>query len=85
MTYGTKQLKNGKARGYIVFDSGKQVALNARERADFENKIRYWEQCALEKRDADNGRYIPIFDRQGDSKSHNCMQSAFCETCGLKI
>ncbi|KKT20042.1 MAG: hypothetical protein UW07_C0019G0014 [Candidatus Nomurabacteria bacterium GW2011_GWF2_43_8] len=33
-------------------------------------EIYYWEQCALEKRDAGKGRYIPLFDRQEDSKSH---------------
>ena len=49
MTYGTKVFKNGKTHGYLVFDSGKRVVLNPKERADFENKIRYWEECAREK------------------------------------
>ena len=28
-------------------------------------------------------RYIPVFDRQGNSAPHNCMQHCFCEICGL--
>ena len=51
MIYGTKAFKNGAWHGYLTFDSGKRVVLSASERAEFENKIRYWEQCALEKRD----------------------------------
>lgn len=31
------------------------------------------------------GRYIPQFDRQAKVPLHNCMHSAYCEICGLKV
>lgn len=48
MTYGTKQFKNGKQVGYLEFDSGKKVYLNRKENAEFQNKIRYYQQIAMD-------------------------------------
>ena len=42
MTYGSKQYKNGKIVGYLIFDSGKRVFLNEKEKKEFEIKIDYW-------------------------------------------
>jgi hypothetical protein len=43
MTYGTKQYKNGKVTGYLIFDSGKKVFLTQKENNDFYQKIKYWQ------------------------------------------
>ena len=50
MTYGTKQLKNGKVTGELLFDSGKKVFLNSKEVADFQNKVNYWQQIAMDSK-----------------------------------
>lgn len=42
MTYATKQNKNGKIKGYLIFDSGKRLMMNHAERAEFEEKVKYW-------------------------------------------
>jgi len=49
MTFGTKQLKNGSRKGYLIFDSGKKVFLNAQELVDLECKIGFWNATAVEK------------------------------------
>jgi hypothetical protein len=49
MTFGIKQFKNGKERGYIIFDSGKRITLNEKELNDFRQKIRFWQIEAVEK------------------------------------
>ena len=43
MTYGTKEYKNGKKVGYLIFNSGKRVFLNSEENIDFQNKAREYE------------------------------------------
>ena len=49
MTYGTRQLKNGKRVGYLHFDTGKQVYLNHKERAELDSKLNFAEQTGREK------------------------------------
>lgn len=46
MIYGTKQLKNGKRKGILKFDSGKIINLSPAEVVDLENKIREWNMYA---------------------------------------
>ena len=40
MTYGIIQLKNGKTKGIIKLDSGKNIKLSPKEVNNFENWIR---------------------------------------------
>ena len=40
MTYGTRQLKNGKVEGYLKFNTGKTVYLNPKENREYEQKLR---------------------------------------------
>lgn len=54
MIFGTKQYKNGKRVGHLVFDSGKRVFLNKLELLDLENKIREWNWSAIEKEHYNN-------------------------------
>jgi len=46
MTYGSKQLKNGKVVGYLIFNTGKKVYLNAKEKIELEDSIDYWQQTS---------------------------------------
>lgn len=50
MTFGTKQFKNGKQRGYLSFSTGKKVILNNNELIEFNNKIEYWREYQLIKK-----------------------------------
>lgn len=43
MTFGIKQFKNNKRRGYLEFSTGKRIALNDTELREFESKINYWQ------------------------------------------
>lgn len=45
MTFGTREFKNGKIVGYLIFDSGKKVYLNTKERFEFLEKVEYWKEC----------------------------------------
>lgn len=45
MTFGTKEFKNGKTVGYLIFDSGKKVYLNTEELLEFFDKANYWKEC----------------------------------------
>jgi hypothetical protein len=49
MTYGTKQFKNGKVRGYLTFSSGKRIVLKPRENAEFETRLRFVEETGRMK------------------------------------
>jgi len=43
MTFGTKQLKNGKTTGYLYFScTNKTIYLNSKELTEFNDKIDYW-------------------------------------------
>jgi len=57
MTYGVKVFKNGKRRGYLTFSTGKQIVLNSKETADFEDKIRYWQSTGRDTRYERRRRY----------------------------
>lgn len=50
MTFGTKNYKNGKRTGYLIFDSGKKVFLSSSELVDLECKIDYWVACKKAKK-----------------------------------
>jgi len=40
MTYGSRGFKNGKSVGYLIFDTGKKIFLNAKEKQEFDHKLR---------------------------------------------
>lgn len=49
MTFGTKEFKNGKTVGYLIFDSGKKVYLNQKELIEFFDVTEYWKECWKEQ------------------------------------
>jgi hypothetical protein len=51
MTYGARIHKNGKTTGYLLFKSGKRVFLTQEERAEFQEKLRFWNLVAIEQHD----------------------------------
>ena len=52
MTYGTRQFKNGKVKGYLTFNTGKKVYLNERENAEFNTRLRFIEAVGKDKEKA---------------------------------
>lgn len=68
-------MKNGMTRGYLTFGSGKRVALSVSERAEFEEKIRYWGQCAVEK----------AASEENDCEHSMIKRNGVCMSCGERI
>jgi len=54
MIYGSRGFKNGRDVGYLEFNTGKRVYLNAEEKIEFDNKIRMWQYEAIIKEEAKN-------------------------------
>ena len=49
MIYGSRTFKNGKRVGYLEFTTGKKIYLNVEEKAEFEYKIKTWQEIAVEQ------------------------------------
>ena len=49
MIYGTKQLKNGKIKGSLVFSSGKMLKMNEKENQEFQVRVFLWQKEAINR------------------------------------